>query len=67
MVAAESHLHAPARVFLAADQSALQRDCLLAELDTLQSADDAANWAHCSLPAKNTLTIVDAQLDLRAI
>jgi hypothetical protein len=57
----------PARVFLAADQSALQRDRLLAELDTLQSADDAANWAHRSLPDKNTLTVVDAQLDLRAI
>jgi hypothetical protein len=52
----------PARVFLAADQSALQRDRLLAELDTLQSADDAANWAHRSLPDKNTLTVVDAQL-----
>ena len=46
---------------LPADQSALQRDRLLAELSGLQSADDAANWAHRSLPAKNTLTVVDAQ------
>ena len=46
---------------LPADQSALQRDRLLAELGGLQSADDAANWAHRSLPAKNTLTVVDAQ------
>jgi hypothetical protein len=34
---------------------------LLAELDGLQSADDAASWALRSLPAKNTLTLVDAQ------
>jgi hypothetical protein len=47
---------------LPADQSALQRDRLLAELSGVQSADDAANWAHRSLPAKNTLTVVDAQL-----
>jgi ERF superfamily len=47
---------------LPADQSALQRDRLLGELSGLQSADDAANWAHRSLPAKNTLTVVDAQL-----
>jgi ERF superfamily len=52
----------PARVILPADQSALERDRLLAELDDVQSADDAANWAHRSLPAKNTLTVVDAQL-----
>jgi hypothetical protein len=51
-----------ARVILPADQSAMERDRLLAELDDVQSADDAANWAHRSLPAKNTLTVVDAQL-----
>jgi hypothetical protein len=49
------------RVTLQADQSALERDRLLAELDGVRSADDAANWAHRSLPAKNTLTLVDAQ------
>jgi hypothetical protein len=50
------------RVALPADQSALERDRLLEELDGLQSADDAAGRAHRSLPAKNTLTLVDAQL-----
>jgi hypothetical protein len=44
------------------DQSAALREHLIAELDALQTADDAASWAHRSLPAKNTLTSVDAQL-----
>jgi hypothetical protein len=47
---------------LAADQSAVVRDRLVAELDVLQSADEAASWAHRSLPAKNTLTAADAEL-----
>jgi hypothetical protein len=47
---------------LAADQSALQRDRLLAELNSLQSSDEAASWAHRSLPAKNALTVADSQL-----
>jgi ERF superfamily/Protein of unknown function (DUF968) len=51
-----------ARVILSPDQSSLERDRLLAELGDLQSADDAANWAHRSLPIKNTLTVADAQL-----
>ena len=51
-----------ARVTLSADQSALERGRLLAELDDLKSADDAADWAHRSLPSKNTLTVADAQL-----
>ena len=50
------------RVTLPTDQSVLERDRLLAELDGVQSADDAASWAHRSLPGKNTLTLVDAQL-----
>jgi hypothetical protein len=44
------------------DQSAALRERLIAELDALQTADDAASWAHRSLSAKNTLTSVDAQL-----
>jgi hypothetical protein len=44
------------------DQSAALREHLIAELDALQTPDDAASWAHRSLPAKNTLTSVDAQL-----
>ena len=38
------------------------RDRLLGELSGLQSDDEAASWAHRSLPAKNTLTVADAQL-----
>jgi hypothetical protein len=52
----------PAKPILAADQSAVLRDRLVAELDALQSADEAASWAHRSLPAKNTLTANDAEL-----
>jgi ERF superfamily len=52
----------PAKPVLAVDQSAALRDRLVAELDALQSADEAASWAHRSLPAKNTLTAADAEL-----
>ena len=52
----------PARVILPAEQSAQARDRLLAELDGLHSNDEAASWAHRSLPSKNTLTVADAQL-----
>jgi hypothetical protein len=38
------------------------RDRLVAELDGLQSADEAASWAHRCLPKKNTLTGTDAEL-----
>ena len=51
----------PARVLLPADQSALQRDRLLAELDGLRSAEEAAIWAHRNLSTKNTLAAADAQ------
>ena len=50
------------RIILAVDESALQRDRLLIELAGLKTADEAANWAHRSLPAKNTLTTADAQI-----
>jgi hypothetical protein len=46
---------------LGADASAQLRDRLLAELNDLGSADDAAIWAHRSLRAKNGLTAADAQ------
>jgi len=42
-------------------QSAELREQLLAELSELGSSDDAALWAHRSLPEKNRLTAVDAQ------
>jgi hypothetical protein len=51
-----------ALAILIPDQSAALRARLLAELDVLQSADEAASWAQRSLPAKNTLTASDAQL-----
>ena len=41
--------------------SAELRDRLIAELNQLGSADDAALWAHRSLPEKNRLTNADAQ------
>jgi hypothetical protein len=47
---------------LAADLSAQLRDRLLEELGGLQSDNEAAAWAHQSLPAKNTLIVADAQL-----
>jgi hypothetical protein len=46
---------------LAPYQSAELRDRLIAELDGLHSADEAADWVHRRLPDKNTLTTVDAQ------
>jgi ERF superfamily len=52
----------PARVILPAEQSALSRDRLIAELDGLHSSDEAASWAHRSLSSKNTLTVADAEL-----
>jgi len=51
-----------APAILIPDQSAALRERLLAELDVLESTDEAARWAQCSLPAKNTLTASDAQL-----
>jgi hypothetical protein len=47
---------------LAADLSATLRDSLIAELASLNSADDAAAWAHRRLSAKNALMAGDAQL-----
>jgi hypothetical protein len=52
----------PARSALPVHQSAAVRDRLLAELHRVQSSDEAANWAHRSLAAKNTLTTADAEL-----
>jgi hypothetical protein len=52
----------PARPILPADQSAIERDRLLVELDRLQAADEAADWAHRSLTIKNALTAADAGL-----
>jgi ERF superfamily len=47
---------------LATDQSAALRDRLIEELAVLQSMEEMTNWAHQSIPSKNTLTTADAQL-----
>jgi hypothetical protein len=52
----------PTKPVLAPDQSAALRDRLVAEVDGLQSSEEATAWAHRSLPAKNTLTTADAEL-----
>jgi hypothetical protein len=52
----------PARPTLSANESAIERDRLLAELNDLKSSDEAAHWAHRSLPAKNVLTTAEAEL-----
>ena len=51
----------PPRIVLATDQSEALRDRLVAELSDLKSADEAADWVHKNLPAKNTLTPADAE------
>ena len=43
-------------------QSAVERDRLLAELEQLNSSEAATDWAYRSLPAKNSLSEADAQL-----
>jgi ERF superfamily protein len=53
---------ASARSVLAADESSILRERLVAELSAINSADDAATWAHRNLPAKNSLTTGDAQI-----
>jgi ERF superfamily len=50
------------RVILDLTESAQLRDKLLIEVQNLASADVAANWAREALPAKNSLTAVDAKL-----
>jgi len=44
------------------DQSALERDRLLGELEGIKTSEVAAAWAHRNLPTKNTLTDVDAKM-----
>jgi hypothetical protein len=50
------------RIVLATDQSETVRDRLVAEISDLKSADEAADWVHKNLPAKNTLADVDAEI-----
>jgi hypothetical protein len=53
---------ASARPVLAPDESSHLRERLVAELSAINSADDAATWAHRNLPAKNSLTAEDARI-----
>jgi hypothetical protein len=50
----------PPRAILESEASAVLRDRLMAELDDLNSAESAANWARRVLSAKNSLTANDA-------
>jgi ERF superfamily len=49
------------RIVLATDQSSALRGRMVAELSDLKSADEAADWVHKNLPAKNTLAPADAE------
>jgi hypothetical protein len=52
----------PPQIVLPRDQSEALRNRLVAELGDLKSADEAADWVHKNLPAKNALTSADAEL-----
>ena len=51
-----------ARPVLAVQLSASLRESLIEQLPAINSADEAAVWAHRNLPAKNTLTAADAKV-----
>ena len=50
------------RKTLEPEQSAALREQLLGDLALLQSDEEAADWVHKNLPAKNTLTAADADV-----
>jgi ERF superfamily len=51
-----------ARSILGVQLSASLRESLIQQLAAINSADEAATWAHRNLSAKNTLTAADAKL-----
>ena len=51
-----------ARSVLGVQLSASLRESLIAQMAAINSADEAAAWAHRNLPAKNTLTAADARI-----
>jgi ERF superfamily len=51
-----------ARSVLGVQLSASLRESLIEQMATINSADEAAAWAHRNLPAKNTLTAADAKI-----
>ena len=52
----------PSKKTLEPEESAALREQLLADLAVLQSDEEAADWVHKNLPAKNTLTAADADV-----
>jgi hypothetical protein len=50
----------PCRQTLSPDQSALKRDLILSDLETVDSHDAAARWAQRIMAVKNSLTAADA-------
>ena len=50
----------PAKADLSAQESAILRDQLIADLNRLRSSDEAADWVHKNLAAKNKLMAADA-------
>ena len=53
---------AAARSVLGVQLSASLRESLIEQMAAINSADEAAAWAHRNLPAKNTLTTADAKM-----
>jgi len=51
-----------AQIVLGSDQSAAMREQLLGDIGQLQSGDEAADWVHKNLAAKNALIGADADL-----
>src|SRR3954470_10723222 len=51
-----------ARSVLGLQLSASLRESLIEQMAAINSADEAAAWAHRNLPAKNTLTAADAKV-----
>jgi hypothetical protein len=52
----------PNRVALSAEDSAALRDRLVADIEDVQSADEAADWVHKNFARKNALSDRDADL-----
>ena len=50
------------RTVLGVQLSASLRESLIEQMVAINSADEAASWAHRNLPAKNTLTGADAKI-----
>jgi hypothetical protein len=52
----------PARATLDPEQSSMLREQLLASVALLESEEEAADWVHKNMPAKNTLIAADSDL-----